>query len=231
MPWNQAKTDTESQNNFWDTIASCRKDPVTCRKTGANWAFVIPPNDQEFEGIWGGSVEFGWIQGNSIPKDPSTLNFYGAGTRWLQVWGLFVAERALSWLVSLEVVWALFERNLGLWSPWCCKNGQTVTLQTVTRKCPAESASSRLLSVRFFCPSSLGKQAFLSTLLTVLLQPRGLAKGWFSKRVVLTDVPPERKPERGFVRMFPRNEKPEQGDFRQKLPFYETTLLPPLEQS
>ena len=36
---------------------------------------------------------------------------------------------------------------------------------------------------------------------------------------VHSDVPPERKPERGYVRMFPRNEKPERGYFRQ------TTLL------
>ena len=32
----QAKTATGSQNNFWDTIASCHKDPVACRETGAN---------------------------------------------------------------------------------------------------------------------------------------------------------------------------------------------------
>ena len=36
MPWNQAKTATGSQNDFWDTTASCRKDPVACRKTDAN---------------------------------------------------------------------------------------------------------------------------------------------------------------------------------------------------
>ena len=34
------------------------------------------------------------------------------------------------------------------------------------------------------------------------------------KRVVLVDVPPERKPERGYVRMFPRNEKLERGYVR-----------------
>ena len=28
----------------------------------------------------------------------------------------------------------------------------------------------------------------------------GSQKGWVSKRVVLADVPPERKPERGYVR-------------------------------
>ena len=36
MPWSQAKTATGSQNNIWDTIASCRKDPVACRETSAN---------------------------------------------------------------------------------------------------------------------------------------------------------------------------------------------------
>ena len=53
-----------------------------------------------------------------------------------------------------------------------------------------------------------------------------------SKRVVLADCPPERKPERGYIRMFPRNEnwnegtfaccperKPEQGYIRQNRPF------------
>ena len=35
-----------------------------------------------------------------------------------------------------------------------------------------------------------------------------------SKRVVLADVPPERTPERGYVRMFPRNEKQERGYVR-----------------
>ena len=28
---------------------------------------------------------------------------------------------------------------------------------------------------------------------------------WLSKRAVLADVPPERKPERGYIRMLPRN--------------------------
>ena len=34
-----------------------------------------------------------------------------------------------------------------------------------------------------------------------------------SKRVVLADVPPERKPERGYIRMFPRNENRNEGTF------------------
>ena len=67
---------------------------------------------------------------------------------------------------------------------------------------------------------------------------RGLTKGWFSKRVVLADVPPERKPERGYIRMFPRNENRNEGTFAcspgtktgtrvhsPKPPFYETALL------
>ena len=62
---------------------------------------------------------------------------------------------------------------------------------------------------------------------------RGLTKGWFSKRVVLADVPPERKPERGYIRMFPRNEKPQRGyvrmfprkENRNEGTFAKTTLL------
>ena len=34
-----------------------------------------------------------------------------------------------------------------------------------------------------------------------------------SKKVVLADVPPERKPERGYVRMFPWNENRNEGTF------------------
>ena len=63
-----------------------------------------------------------------------------------------------------------------------------------------------------------------------------------SKRVVLADVPPEREPERGYVRMFPRNENRNEGTFAcspgtktgkrvhsPKPPFYETALLSPGE--
>ena len=59
-----------------------------------------------------------------------------------------------------------------------------------------------------------------------------LTKGWFSKRVVLADVLPERKLGRGYIRMFPRNEtgtrvrshvppeqKPERGYICQNHPF------------
>ena len=46
-----------------------------------------------------------------------------------------------------------------------------------------------------------------------LLFLRGLTKEWFSKRVVLADVPPERKPERGYIQMFPRNENRNEGTF------------------
>ena len=50
------------------------------------------------------------------------------------------------------------------------------------------------------------------------LNCRGLTKGWFpkgwfSKRVVLADVPPGRKPERGYIRMFPHNENRNEGTF------------------
>ena len=38
-------------------------------------------------------------------------------------------------------------------------------------------------------------------------------KGGFPKGWVLADVPPERKPERGYVRMFPRNENRNEGTF------------------
>ena len=33
----------------------------------------------------------------------------------------------------------------------------------------------------------------------------GFTKGWLSKRVVLTDVPPKRRPERGYIRIFSWN--------------------------
>ena len=42
---------------------------------------------------------------------------------------------------------------------------------------------------------------------------RGLAKRWFSKRVVLADVPPEREPERGYIRIFLQNENQNEGTF------------------
>ena len=69
---------------------------------------------------------------------------------------------------------------------------------------------------------------------------RGLPKGWFSKRVVVAYVPLERKPERGYVRMFPWNENWNEGTFAcspgtktrttvhsPEPPFYETALLSP----
>ena len=65
------------------------------------------------------------------------------------------------------------------------------------------------------------------------LKNRGLPKGWFSKRVVLADVPPERKPERGYIQMFPRNQNRNEGTFerfprnenRNEGTFAKTTLL------
>ena len=41
----------------------------------------------------------------------------------------------------------------------------------------------------------------------------GSQKGGFSKRVVLADVPSERRPERGYIRMFFRNENGNEGMF------------------
>ena len=68
-----------------------------------------------------------------------------------------------------------------------------------------------------------------------------VSKRVVSKRVVLADVPPERKPERGCIRMFPRNQirttvrshvpperKPERGSFAETT-LYETALLSPNE--
>ena len=55
-------------------------------------------------------------------------------------------------------------------------------------------------------------------------------------RMVLADFPPERKPERGYIRMFPRNEgtfafspgtKTRTRVHSPKPPFYETALLSP----
>ena len=76
------------------------------------------------------------------------------------------------------------------------------------------------------------------------LQIRRLTKGWFSKRVVLADVPPEREPERGCIRMFPRNENQNEATFAcspgtktgtrahsPKPPFYETALVSPSENA
>ena len=78
---------------------------------------------------------------------------------------------------------------------------------------------------------------------------RGLTKGWFSKRVVWADVPPERKPERGYIRMFPqnenrnegtfscspgtktRNENPERGHIRQNHPFTKPPFCLPMTLS
>ena len=70
----------------------------------------------------------------------------------------------------------------------------------------------------------------------------GWQKGGFPKRVVLPDVPPERKPERGYIRMFPRNENRNESTFAcspgtktgtraqaPTPPFYETALLSPSE--
>ena len=41
----------------------------------------------------------------------------------------------------------------------------------------------------------------------------GTQKGGFAGTRVHSDVPPERKPERGYIRMFPRNENRNEGTF------------------
>ena len=69
---------------------------------------------------------------------------------------------------------------------------------------------------------------------------RGLPKGWFSKRVVFQKggfggcspgkrgyirmFPRNEKPERGYVRMFPWNGNPERGDVCQNHPFTKPPL-------
>ena len=54
----------------------------------------------------------------------------------------------------------------------------------------------------------------------------GVPKGWFSKGVVLADVPPERKPERGYVRMHvPPERKTATRARSPKPPFWKATLL------
>ena len=67
-------------------------------------------------------------------------------------------------------------------------------------------------------------------------QKGGFPKGWFWRMFprnekigtsVRSDVPPERKPERGYVRLFPRNETGTRAH-SPKPPFYETALLSPL---
>ena len=68
----------------------------------------------------------------------------------------------------------------------------------------------------------------------------GVAKRVVFQRVVLADLPPERKPERGYIRMFPQNENRNEGTFacspRTKTgtrvhspnpPFHATALLSP----
>ena len=56
----------------------------------------------------------------------------------------------------------------------------------------------------------------------------GCSPGTRTGTRVHSDVPPERKLERGYVRMFPRKRKLEQGYIRQTI-LYETALLSPGE--
>ena len=72
----------------------------------------------------------------------------------------------------------------------------------------------------------------------------GVDKRVVSKGVVLADVPPERKPERGYIQMFPWNENRNEGTFAcspgtktgtrahsPQPPFYETALFSPSDFS
>ena len=91
---------------------------------------------------------------------------------------------------------------------------------------------------RHFCRTKLPPKTFwLDTKhgLKIAKNVQGLPKGWFAKRPVLADLPPERE---GTFRMFPRNENRNEGTFAcspgtrahsPKPPFYETALLSPSE--
>ena len=52
----------------------------------------------------------------------------------------------------------------------------------------------------------------------------GCSPGTRTGTRVHSDVPPERELERGYVRMFPRNERPERGYVRQNHPFAKPPL-------
>ena len=63
-------------------------------------------------------------------------------------------------------------------------------------------------------------QIYLCSCVFSFLDFRGLTKGWFSKRVVLADVPPERKLERGYVRICSPGTKTRTRARSPKPPFY-----------
>ena len=67
---------------------------------------------------------------------------------------------------------------------------------------------------------------------------RGFTKGWFSKRVVLADVPPQRTPENEGTKTRTRVRSPVLPErktgtrvYSRKPPFYETAPLSPLDIS
>ena len=89
-------------------------------------------------------------------------------------------------------------------------------------------------------PETLSEQVLSEQILEFLAYHSGVDKRVVSRRVVLADVPPEQKPERGYIRMFPWNENRNVGTFAcspgtktgtrahsPKPPFYETALLSP----
>ena len=124
------------------------------------------------------------------------------------------------------------------------QNGYTEKLTNVHPKGPkSQNKSLRQLWVvlSLVAACALFKSMVLEKNMCVMIY-RGLTKGWFSKRVVLADVPQERKPEWGYIRMFPRNENRNEGTFACSLwtktgtrvrspkpPFYEAALLSPSE--
>ena len=150
-----------------------------------------------------------------------------------RVWVCLVTERAFLWQECLDVVWALFSRHLGLWSPWCRENGQAVTSLGNTRMFPRNEIANG--EVRVYKSTGVSRGVRQTT------WERSLKK-WelqipsfkeFSGRGTLWDsslpvtlalwdtpvlcTPPlplsQRKPERGYIRMFPRNENRNEGAF------------------
>ena len=101
----------------------------------------------------------------------------------------------------------------------------------------------RVQLASFFCNAILANSELTAINRLQATKYWGFAKGWFSKRVVLADVPPEREQERGYIRVFPGTKTgmrvrlhvpPEQKTGTRvhspKQPCYETALLFPREK-
>ena len=106
---------------------------------------------------------------------------------------------------------------------------------TVQNKLPAWSMAMDLcwsLFGHFLTLLSLFRH-FVSHFFARLLLPTPFRKGGFggcspgtkTGTRVHSDVPPERKPEQVYIRMFPQNEKPERGYVRQDHPFTKPLLF------